>query len=96
MQPLERPKSGAIRWSQTTPRARERFFAQAQAFAARAHGSGSPGEINLSRLDMDSRLFPLDEFRRSLQRVFARQGASLLNYGEAQGYLPLRPAVGQF
>ncbi|MBZ5499946.1 MAG: PLP-dependent aminotransferase family protein [Acidobacteriia bacterium] len=95
VQPRERSKSGAIRWSQATPRAREKFFKQMRGFAAMANAVGSPGEINLSRLDMDSRLFPLEEFRRSLQRVFAAQGASLLNYGEAQGYLPLREYIAE-
>jgi len=90
VQPRDRPRVGAISWQEAVPRSRARFFAQMRDFAASAHPAGKADEVNLSRLDMDSRLFPLEEFRRSLQRVFVRDGRLLLNYGEAQGYLPLR------
>jgi DNA-binding transcriptional MocR family regulator len=90
VQPRDRPHASAIRWQDAGPRSGAKFYAQMQAFTARAHPAGLPDEINLSRLDMDNRLFPLEEFRRSLQQVFVRDGRSLLNYGDAQGYLPLR------
>jgi len=64
-----------------------------KASAGRIHTEPSPGIINLSRLDMDSRLFPLEDFRRCLQHVFARHGAALLNYGDPQGHHPLREYI---
>jgi len=88
-----RSGAGAIRWQEAAPRAGETVYRQMVASTGKIHSETSPGEINLSRLDMDSRLFPLEDFRRCLQHVLVRQGPSLLNYGEAQGYRPLREYI---
>jgi DNA-binding transcriptional MocR family regulator len=90
VQPQDGFRKGIIPWRQIAPRAGEKFYERMREFTAKAHPPGSPDDINLSRLDMDNRLFPLEEFRRSFQRVCARDGRSLLNYGDAQGFLPLR------
>ncbi|MCP5103961.1 MAG: PLP-dependent aminotransferase family protein [bacterium] len=47
--------------------------------------------INFRSLDMDSRLFPLENFRTCLNRVLKDQGTFLLGYGGgAAGFPPLR------
>lgn len=38
----------------------------------------------------DPRLFPVEDFRKSLQDVLRRDGVAALEYGEPQGYAPLR------
>jgi DNA-binding transcriptional MocR family regulator len=95
VQARNRSRASAIRWEDATPRSSEKFFRQMRTFTARAHPGGPADEINLSRLDMDHRLFPVEDFRRSLQHVIARNGPSLLNYGDAQGYLPLRETIAE-
>lgn len=95
VQPLDPVKPGAICWKSATPGASESFCRQMEKYVA-GYRPSSPGmEIDLSRLDMDNRLFPVDEFRRSINRVLIRNGGQLLNYGDAQGYLPLREYIAE-
>ena len=49
----------------------------------------------LHALKPDPRHFPLDAFRRSLQRVLQDGGAELLSYGDQQGYLGLREVLAE-
>jgi DNA-binding transcriptional MocR family regulator len=51
--------------------------------------------INLSSLDFDHRLYPLNQFRRCMNQVLVNEGEKVLQYGEAQGYLPLRECIAQ-
>jgi len=53
----------------------------------------SNGFVDLSSLELDSRLYPVEDFRRSLNRVFNQQGAELLRYGSPYGYEPLRDYI---
>ncbi|MCG8572518.1 MAG: PLP-dependent aminotransferase family protein [Spirochaetes bacterium] len=48
------------------------------------------GVINMLPLQVDPRLFPLDNFRQSLNQVLLTEGAELFLNGDPQGYLPLR------
>jgi DNA-binding transcriptional MocR family regulator len=54
---------------------------------------GSSDAINFSTLDMDRRLFPVDDFRKCMNRVLAVDGENLLVYGECEGYRPLREYI---
>ncbi|MCP4146375.1 MAG: PLP-dependent aminotransferase family protein [bacterium] len=49
--------------------------------------------INLASLDIDHRLFPLDDFKRSINTVLVEQGGEVFKYGECGGYKPLREYV---
>jgi len=49
--------------------------------------------INLSRLDMDQRLFPVEGFRKSMNKVLKNVGPDLLSYGDKKGYYPLREYI---
>jgi len=49
--------------------------------------------INLAALDLDHRLFPVDDFRRSMNTVLVEQGGSILKYGDCAGYKPLRQYI---
>ncbi len=55
--------------------------------------SPSPTSINLAGGVGDSRLFPVDEFRKTIQEVMRRDGTAALEYGERQGYRPLRNTI---
>ncbi len=49
----------------------------------------------LHALVPDPALYPVDEFRRALARVLARDGAELLLYGGTQGHAGLRAALAE-
>ncbi len=56
----------------------------------------SEGEaINISQLDLDSRLYPIKEFRRCVNQVLHETGAESLRYGNYKGYPPLRQCIAQ-
>lgn len=52
-----------------------------------------PGIIDLMPLAPDSRLFPVETFRKCMNHVLKHEGARLLNYGDPLGYKPLRDYV---
>ena len=52
-----------------------------------------PGGFDFRTLSPDSRLMPIDEFRKSINHVIKSQGAKLFGYGHASGYYPLRSLV---
>lgn len=49
--------------------------------------------LNISELDLDSRLYPMDEFRRCVSHVLWEKGEQTLQYGDYKGYPPLRRAI---
>lgn len=51
------------------------------------------GAVPLHSLTPDPSLYPLDSFRRSLDRVLESSGSELLVYGEHQGSFDLRQAI---
>ncbi len=51
--------------------------------------------IDFGRLVPDERLYPADDFRRSLNRAMRREGTKLLGYGDPLGYPGLRRYVAQ-
>jgi GntR family transcriptional regulator/MocR family aminotransferase len=60
--------------------------------------SGPEPEEPMFRFDAgagDQRLFPVEEFRKTLQVVLCRDGCSALDYGDRKGYRPLRVTMAQ-
>ena len=55
--------------------------------------AGHPHPISFANGISDSRRFPAEEFRKVLQAVMRRDGADALNYGERNGYAPLRAGI---
>lgn len=51
--------------------------------------------INLSSGIGDNCQFPLEEFRKIIQGVLRRDGLSALEYGDKEGYAPLRRTIAQ-
>ncbi len=49
--------------------------------------------IDFGRLHPDTRIYPLDEFRKSLNKVILERGETVLDYGESKGYTPLREYI---
>ncbi len=51
--------------------------------------------INFASGSGDPNLFPLDSFRKTLQKTLTEKGVDSLVYGDPQGYYPLRESIGQ-
>jgi DNA-binding transcriptional MocR family regulator len=51
--------------------------------------------INIAQLDLDSRLYPMDEFRRCVNHALLNSGSESLRYGSYKGYQPLRDSIAQ-
>jgi GntR family transcriptional regulator/MocR family aminotransferase len=49
--------------------------------------------INFTQLGVDKRLFPVEDFRRSMNNVLFYQGKDLLGYGDNYGFLQLREYI---
>ncbi|MDG2051031.1 MAG: PLP-dependent aminotransferase family protein [Myxococcota bacterium] len=57
---------------------------------ARPRFGGGAGVVQMHALVPDPSLYPVDDFRKSVARAVAEEGASLFLYGEAQGHGGLR------
>ena len=55
--------------------------------------AGHPDPINFASGISDTRQFPAEEFRKVLQTVMRRDGIAALDYGERNGYAPLREGI---
>jgi len=55
--------------------------------------AGHPTPISFASGVSDSRQFPIEEFRKVLQTVMRRDQISALEYGERNGYAPLREEI---
>jgi len=51
------------------------------------------GSINFRPLSPDPGLMPTEDFRKSLNHILHNEKANVLNYGDAQGYEPLRKYI---
>lgn len=49
--------------------------------------------INLSQLELDSRLFPVKDFRQCMDQVLSKEDHEALGYGSSFGYPPLRETI---
>jgi GntR family transcriptional regulator/MocR family aminotransferase len=80
--PLELPLAGPVESLLAYENARPRF------------GAGSD-VAPLQSLVPDPAFYPVDAFRRALNRVLARDGADLLRYGAPQGHAGLRDVLSE-
>lgn len=49
--------------------------------------------IDFGRLHPDTRIFPVNEFRKALNKVIVDNGETILDYGESRGYRPFREFI---
>lgn len=61
----------------------------------RPHYGGARDAIPMHALVPDPALFPVDGFRRAVNRVFSEEGAALLGYGAPQGHAGLRQVLAE-
>jgi GntR family transcriptional regulator/MocR family aminotransferase len=55
--------------------------------------AGHSNPISFASGDSDSRQFPAEDFRKTIQAVMRRDGIAALDYGEGDGYAPLREGI---
>lgn len=80
-------REGGFPWAAWAAPECERLLAERRRTAS---VDREPGVIDFRPLWLDPRLLPVDTFRACLNRTLRRQGADLLEYGDCQGYPPLR------
>ncbi len=57
--------------------------------------SRHPHPVNLAGGCGDSRLFPVNDYRRVIQDILRRDGVTALEYGDHAGFFPLRSTIAQ-
>jgi DNA-binding transcriptional MocR family regulator len=88
----QKSKTGLIAWEKLTSDAGQMLHQSYQKFKYKI-SDVSPDVINLASLELDPRLFPVQDFRRCINTVMVEQGAALLGYGERAGFKPLRKTI---
>jgi DNA-binding transcriptional MocR family regulator len=92
--PLEdTAKRPLISWNRVSVTRSRRLFEEYADHFPEYEKAGSPGVIDLSRLYIEERLFPLKDFRRCLNEVLSDGGQALFAYGNVAGHGPLRETV---
>ena len=94
--PAAEKAKGALNWATVSSPASAELYEEFKKFQPESsRGPAHQHAINLSRLDMDPRLIPVDLLRQCLNQVMREQGATIMGYGDKQGYLPLRHTIAQ-
>jgi DNA-binding transcriptional MocR family regulator len=88
----QKSKKGLIAWEKHSSDAGQMLHQSYQKFKYKL-ADVSSDVINLASLELDPRLFPVEDFRRCINTVMVEQGAKLLGYGERAGYRPLRKTI---
>ena len=60
---------------------------------AMLRAAGHPQPISFASGISDARQFPAEEFRKTIQAVMRRDGMAAMDYGERNGYGPLRESI---
>lgn len=88
-----RTEKGLINWNQIASTANNTIWQTHRKFQSQLSKTGNSNTINFNSLDMDCRLFPLENFRSCLNRAIKTQGNAILGYGERAGFSPLRDYI---
>lgn len=89
-------RPSAISWEKACSsyaNAIHRIFLQYHPERSKRFPSSPEDVINISELDLDSRLYPMTEFRQCINHVLHDMGAVSLEYGHHQGHIPLRRQI---
>ena len=91
----QKSPKGAIEWAQVASRASDTIFHAHLNMRARSMTENHSDLIDFSTLDLDSRHFPVEDFRKCINRVLIDKGPELFKYGVFEGYRPLREYIAQ-
>lgn len=84
---------GRVDWSEIASTASNAAWQTYQALAKEPAREGPRTGIDFSNLNMDYRLFPIEQFRSCLNQAIKNHGMQLLGYGERAGFSPLREYI---
>lgn len=82
-----------IRWQTTASPAADAIWRTFRDRYPSVAGKPASAPIDFGSLDMDQRLFPLENFRSSLNRALQKRGPALLGYGDRAGLPSLRKTI---
>jgi DNA-binding transcriptional MocR family regulator len=90
-----KPQKGVIDWpARMTPASGDVYDSYIKEKTFFPHSIG-PEVINFVPLSPDSRLFPMEAFRKCMNHVLSWKGVELLKYGSPFGYEPLREFIAE-
>jgi DNA-binding transcriptional MocR family regulator len=93
--PADRTQHGLIDWHKSASPASREALRRLRLVMPAASAKRDLSVISFRSLNMDRRVFPLENFRSCLTRAVRKHGASLLGYGDLAGYPPLRESIAQ-
>ncbi len=95
LQPLPKEAPGAPwpLWQQEIQARNEQHSKVSPDELLRVRAAGQSHPLSFAGGIGDSRLFPVQDFRKVIQAVFRRDGTDALEYGEKNGYGPLRETI---
>ena len=79
-----------IRSARSSPRSLSRACGRGGRAARSSTTPRPPGAVRLERLVPDPALYPVDDYRRVIERVLRDEGDALLDYGDPRGHDGLR------
>ncbi len=89
------PRRGLIKWTDRITSGAASLHALHVRDEALNRKAADPDVINFIPLSPDTRLFPIDAFRRCMAEVLIDEGALLLQYGSPLGYPQLRRTIAE-
>lgn len=93
--PERKSEMSLIDWAEKSSRASDSLYKFFLNYSPEKAVRMPSDMINLSPLNLDHRVFPADDFRRSINQVLVNEGPEILAYGDYAGYTPLREYVAQ-
>ena len=82
-----------LNWEKLSSSPSQTVFEIFHKYASEPDVRKRPDVIDLSPLEVDPRLMPVEEVRKCMNRVLVDQGPKVLKYGEHAGYMPLREYI---
>lgn len=89
----QKPASGLFQWHEKLTPGSNALYDSYRKETDFAEITDHPETISFISLEPDSRLFPVDAFRKCLNHVLIANGPRLLRYGIPPGYGPLREFI---
>jgi DNA-binding transcriptional MocR family regulator len=91
--PYREDRKSLISWEEATSDRARRIHRTFLGYVPEGPKLKGDDIINISQLDLDPRLYPMEEFRKSLSHVINSQGALSLDYGSHMGSSRLREII---
>lgn len=91
----EQKACSTISWEGKTSKSASEVYRLYQDMLSRWPKETTTRMIDFTTLELDARLFPVDEYRKCMNRVLVHRGSEILRYTACEGYGPLRECIAQ-